>query len=205
MEGMNIINYIAAIVCAYFLGAIPFGYIVGRLKGVNIREHGSGNIGFTNVWRVLGFKTGLVVLVCDGWKGWMSCFIGFHLAGEIGAMLAGIVAILGHSFSCFIGFKGGKGIATGGGMLLYMSPPTLLVLISLVALVCVTIRYMSVGSILAALLAPVMLYIFDASMVYVIGIIPAAAYVIYLHIPNIKRLMNGTENKLSFGKKKSDA
>ena len=188
-------------VCAYFLGAIPFGYIIGRLKGINIREHGSGNIGFTNVWRVLGFKIGLVVLFCDGLKGWMSCFIGFQLYGEVGALIGGIVAILGHSFSCFIGFKGGKGIATGGGMLLFMSPPTLLVLISMVALVCVTIRYMSVGSILAALLAPFMLYVFDASMVYVIGIMPAAAYVIYLHIPNMKRLMNGTENKLTFGKK----
>ncbi|MBQ3205548.1 MAG: glycerol-3-phosphate acyltransferase, partial [Peptococcaceae bacterium] len=121
-----------------------------------------------------------------------------------GALIGGIVAILGHSFSCFIGFKGGKGIATGGGMLLYMSPPTLIVLISLVAIVCVTIRYMSIGSILAAFLAPFTLYVFGASPVYVFGIIPAAAYVIYLHIPNIKRLMNGTENKLSFGKKKMD-
>ena len=83
-----------------------------------------------------------------------------------------------------------------------MSPPTLIVLISLVAIVCVTIRYMSIGSILAAFLAPFTLYVFGASPVYVFGIIPAAAYVIYLHIPNIKRLMNGTENKLSFGKKK---
>jgi glycerol-3-phosphate acyltransferase PlsY len=198
---MDVLKIAAVMVCAYFLGAIPFGYIIGRLKGINIREHGSGNIGFTNVWRVLGFKIGLVVLFCDGLKGWMSCFIGFQLYGEVGALIGGIVAILGHSFSCFIGFKGGKGIATGGGMLLFMSPPTLLVLISMVALVCVTIRYMSVGSILAALLAPFMLYVFDASMVYVFGIIPAAAYVIYLHIPNMKRLMNGTENKLTFGKK----
>ena len=199
---MEVFKIAVVLVCAYFLGAIPFGYIVGRLKGINIREHGSGNIGFTNVWRVLGFKIGLIVLFFDGLKGWLSCFIGFALYGEFGALLGGLVAILGHSFSCFIGFKGGKGIATGGGMLLYMSPPTLVVLISLVALVCVTIRYMSVGSILAALLAPLMLYLFDASLVYVIGIIPAATYVIYLHIPNMKRLMNGTENKLSFGKKK---
>lgn len=199
---MAVLKVAAVIICAYFLGAIPFGYIVGRMHGINIRAHGSGNIGFTNVWRVLGFKVGLVVLLFDGFKGWLACFVGFQLFGEWGALIGGLVAILGHSFSCFIGFKGGKGIATGGGMLLFMSPMTLITLLSIVALVCVTIRYMSVGSILAAVLAPIMLYVFDASPVYIFGIIPAALYVIYLHIPNMKRLKNGTENKLSFGKKK---
>lgn len=198
---MEVLKFAAVIVCAYFLGAIPFGYIIGRLKGINIREHGSGNIGFTNVWRVLGFRIGLVVLFCDGLKGWVACWIGFALCGELGALIGGIVAILGHSFSCFIGFKGGKGIATGGGMLLFMSPMTLLICISMVAIMCVTTRYMSLGSILAACSAPVVLYLCDASLIYVFGIIPAVVYVVYLHIPNIKRLLNGTENKLQFGKK----
>ena len=102
----------------------------------------------------------------------------------------------------FIGFKGGKGIATGGGVLLFMSPITLAICLGIVIVVCLTIRYMSLGSILAALMAPILLYIFDAPLCYVCGIAVAATYVIYKHVPNIKRLLNGTENKLTFGKKK---
>ena len=199
---MEILKIAAVIVCAYFLGAIPFGYVVGKLKGINIREHGSGNIGFTNTWRVLGFKLGLVVLIGDAFKGWMSCYIGYFALGEIGALAGGMTAIIAHTFSCFIGFKGGKGIATGGGVLLFMSPITLAICLGIVIVVCLTIRYMSVGSILAAWMAPILLYIFDAPLCYVGGIAVAAAYVIYKHVPNIKRLMNGTENKLTFGKKK---
>ena len=149
--------WIVTAVIAYFLGAIPFGFIVGKMKGIDIRQHGSGNIGFTNTWRTLGIGPGLVVLLCDGWKGWMSAFIGFQLAGEAGVLIGGLVAILGHSFSCFINFKGGKGIATGGGVLLFMSPVTLAILLAEVALVCAVTRYMSLASILAAWLAPMIL------------------------------------------------
>lgn len=193
--------WIVTAVIAYFLGAIPFGYIVGKLKGIDIRQHGSGNIGFTNTWRTLGIKLGIVVLLCDGWKGWMSAFIGYQLAGEAGALIGGLTAILGHSFSCFINFKGGKGIATGGGVLLFMSPLTLVILLAEVALVCAVTRYMSLASILAAWLAPLLLYANGAPDSYVLGIGLAAAYVIFLHAPNIKRLMKGTENKL--GQKKA--
>lgn len=200
---MDVLHWIPIVICAYILGAIPFGYIVGRTQGINIREHGSGNIGFTNTWRVLGFKLGLVVLFCDGLKGWMSCYIGYLLMGEIGALTGGMVAILAHTFSCFIGFKGGKGIATGGGVLLFMSPLTLAICLGVVIVICLTIRYMSLGSILAATLAPVLLYVTGAPMCYVCGIAVAAMYVIYKHIPNIKRLLNGTENKLTFGSKKT--
>ena len=199
---MEIMKWVAVFGCAYLLGAIPFGYIVGRLRGIDIREHGSGNIGFTNTWRVLGFKLGLIVLVCDGFKGWFSCFIGYSMFGELGALAGGMTAILAHTFSCFIGFKGGKGIATGGGVLLFMSPITLAICLGIVIVVCLTIRYMSLGSILAALMAPILLYVFDAPLCYVCGIAVAACYVIYKHVPNIKRLMNGTENKLQFGSKK---
>ena len=192
--------WIVTAVIAYFLGAIPFGFIVGKMKGIDIRQHGSGNIGFTNTWRTLGIGPGLVVLLCDGWKGWMSAFIGFQLAGEAGVLIGGLVAILGHSFSCFINFKGGKGIATGGGVLLFMSPVTLAILLAEVSLVCAVTRYMSLASILAAWLAPMILYFTGAPQNYVIGIALAAMYVIFLHVPNIKRLMKGTENKL--GQKK---
>ena len=193
--------WIVAAVIGYLLGSIPFGYMVGKAKGIDIRQHGSGNVGFTNVWRTLGIKYGLVVLICDGWKGWMSAFAGFQLAGETGVLLGGLMAVMGHMFSCFLGFKGGKGIATGGGVLLFMSPITLAILLTEVALVCFITRYMSLASILAAWLAPLLLYFFGAPNSYVIGICVAAAVVIFRHIPNIKRLMNGTENKLGQKKK----
>ena len=193
--------WIIAAVIGYLLGSIPFGYMVGKAKGIDIRQHGSGNVGFTNVWRTLGIKYGLVVLICDGWKGWMSAFAGFQLAGETGVLLGGLLAVLGHMFSCFLGFKGGKGIATGGGVLLFMSPITLAILLTEVAIVCFVTRYMSLASILAAWLAPLLLYFFGAPNSYVIGIGVAALVVIFRHIPNIKRLMKGTENKLGQKKK----
>ncbi len=194
-------TWILSAVIAYFLGAIPFGYIVGKMKGIDIRQHGSGNIGFTNVLRTLGPGLASLVLLGDAGKGWLSAFIGFQLAGEAGVLIGGLVAILGHSFSCFINFKGGKGIATGGGVLLYMSPLTLAILLSVVILICAVTRYMSLGSICAAWLAPVVLYATGAPRSYVIGIGVAALYVIFLHVPNIKRLVKGTENKLTFGKR----
>ena len=195
--------WILTAVIGYLLGSLPFGYLIGKMNHIDIRQHGSGNVGFTNVWRTLGIKFGLVVLVCDGWKGWMSAFIGFHLAGEAGVLIGSFMAVMGHMFSCFLKFKGGKGIATGGGVLLFMSPITLAILLTEVALVCFVTRYMSLASILAAWFALILLYYFGAPTSYVIGIGIAAMIVIIRHIPNIKRLMNGTENKL--GKKKPAA
>ena len=193
--------WILTAVIGYLLGSIPFGYVVGKAKGIDIRQHGSGNVGFTNVWRTLGIQYGLIVLLGDGWKGWMSAFFGYMLAGESGVLIGSFMAVMGHMFSCFLKFKGGKGIATGGGVLLFMSPITLAILLTEVALVCLITRYMSLASILAAWLAPILLYYFGVPNSYVIGIGVAAMAVIIRHIPNIKRLMNGTENKLGQKKK----
>ena len=193
--------WILTAVIGYLLGSIPFGYVVGKAKGIDIRQHGSGNVGFTNVCRTLGIQYGLIVLLGDGWKGWMSAFFGYMLAGESGVLIGSFMAVMGHMFSCFLKFKGGKGIATGGGVLLFMSPITLAILLTEVALVCLITRYMSLASILAAWLAPILLYYFGAPNSYVIGIGVAAMVVIIRHIPNIKRLMNGTENKLGQKKK----
>lgn len=194
-------TWILSAVIAYFLGAIPFGYIVGKMKGIDIRQHGSGNIGFTNVLRTLGPGLASLVLLGDAGKGWLATFLGFQLAGEAGALIGGLVAVLGHSFSCFINFKGGKGVATSAGVLLFMSPVTLVILVLVVIFFCVTTRYMSLGSICAAWLAPIVLYVNGAPRSYVIAIGIVALYVIFLHVPNIKRLVKGTENKLTFGKR----
>lgn len=193
-------KWILVAVCAYFLGAIPFGYMTGKLLGVDIRQHGSGNVGFTNVWRTLGIGPAAVVLAGDLGKGWLAAFIGFQLTGEMGALLGGLLAIVGHTLSCFIHFKGGKGVATGAGVLLYMSPVALLICLAVLVVLCLTTRYMSLGSICAAWLAPVVLYATHAPTAYTLGIGAAALYVIFLHIPNIRRLMKGTENKIGHKK-----
>ena len=189
-------KWILVVLCAYFLGAIPFGYIVGRCSGIDIRQYGSGNVGFTNVWRTLGIGRAAVVLAGDLGKGWLAACIGFQLMGEMGALVGGLAAILGHTFSCFINFKGGKGVATSAGVLLYFSPLTVLVCLVVLTTLCLTTRYMSLGSICAAWVAPLVLYVTHAPTPYTLGIGAAALYVIYLHIPNIHRLMKGTENKI---------
>ena len=186
-------DWILTVLCSYFLGAIPFGYMVGRLSGIDIRQHGSGNVGFTNVWRTLGIGKASPIYAASKAAVWCMTK---SLAGELGALVGGLAAIIGHTLSCFIQFKGGKGVATGAGVLLYFSPLALLICLIILVTLCVCTRYMSLGSICAASAAPVVLFLTDAPLPYTLGIGAAAIYVVYLHIPNIRRLMNGTENKL---------
>ena len=187
MDAAVILRFLAVIVAAYFLGSLSFGWMVARLRGVNILEQGSGNPGFTNVWRTLGIKWASLVLFLDGLKGYLAACIGYHLAGEWGMMIGFVVAILGHSCSWMLHFKGGKGIATAGGALLYVSPVTLAILLVL-------------GSVTVCIIAPFLLYL-EGQPPVVVGVISCGVlYVIWLHRGNIKRLINGTENKI--GQKK---
>lgn len=201
MESVSLLNNIIIIVAAYFLGSLSFGWMVARLRGVNILEKGSGNPGFTNVWRTLGIKWASLVLFLDGLKGYLSAFIGYHLGGELGMMIGFVCAIIGHSFSWMLHFKGGKGIATAGGALLYVSPLTLAILLVILAIIVKITKYMSLASITVAILCPILLYI-EGQPPIVIGIISCGVcYIIWLHRGNIKRLLNGTENKI--GQKRS--
>lgn len=201
MEQVSVLNVIIIIIVAYLLGSLSFGWMVGRLQGVNILEKGSGNPGFTNVWRTLGIKWALLVLFLDGLKGYLSAFIGYHLGGELGMMIGFVCAIIGHSFSWMLHFKGGKGIATAGGALLYVSPLTLAVLLVVLAVIVKCTKYMSLGSITVAILCPILLYL-EGQPPIVVGIIACGVcYIIWLHRGNIRRLLNGTENKI--GQKRS--
>lgn len=194
-------KWILVLVIGYFLGSIPCGVLMGKLLKKDIRQHGSGNVGFTNAWRVLGIGPASVVFAGDFAKGYLSAYIGFRLLAENGALLGGMIAIIGHTLSCFLHFKGGKGIATGAGVLFYLSPMVFSIcLVVLLVLVALT-KYMSLGSITAAVLAPILLWAFDAPGIYVLGILVMCIYVVYLHRGNIQRLLNGTENKI--GKKKA--
>lgn len=201
MESVSFLNIIIIIAAAYFLGSLSFGWIIARLRGVNILEKGSGNPGFTNAWRTLGIKWASLVLVLDGLKGYLSAFIGYHLGGELGMMIGFVCAIIGHSFSWMLHFKGGKGIATAGGALLYVSPLTLAILLVILAIIVKITKYMSLASITVAIICPILLLI-EGQPPIVIGIICCGVcYIIWLHRGNIKRLLNGTENKI--GQKRS--
>lgn len=191
---------IIAVILGYFLGAIPFGYLVGKLKGINIMQEGSGNIGFTNTWRVMGFQYGILVLICDVSKGYLSSMFGFMLAGEWGALLGGVACILGHTFSIFLRFKGGKGVACGAGFLLYISPITFVLCAICLCLIILFTKYMSLGSITAAALCPFVLFFTNAPLIYVFGFAICCTYVIWMHRSNIKRLLSGNENKIGHKK-----
>ena len=191
---------------SYLFGAIPFGLLVARLHGVDIRSKGSGNIGATNVFRVIGKGWGIFTFVLDALKGFIPAFV-FpllgNLSGEWGVLL-GMAAIMGHTFPIYLKFKGGKGVATSSGMLLGVAP--LAVGIGFLCWVaCLAIsRYVSLSSILAALVVAVVVWIQgDKGLIVNIAITILSLLVVWLHRANVKRLLNGTENQ--FRKKKEVA
>ncbi|MBL9206349.1 MAG: glycerol-3-phosphate 1-O-acyltransferase PlsY [Opitutaceae bacterium] len=197
----------------YVLGSLPFGYWVARRHGINIFEHGSRNPGATNVRRVLGKGPGNLVFALDALKGAMAAgapLVAARLGWGDGVesavlawSMAGLVgALLGHSFSCFTGFKGGKGVATTVGGFAVLLPAALVVSAVIWAIVFYSTRYVSLASMLAAVSLPGGAYLFQAPLP-LIGISAAVAvFVIVMHRTNLVRLMNGTENK--FVKKKAD-
>jgi glycerol-3-phosphate acyltransferase PlsY len=206
------LSYIVTALVAYLLGSIPTGYLVAKARGVDIRTVGSGNIGATNAFRVLGKGLGTFVLLMDALKGWAAVQIGAYLISQLlpGAPLgylritAGIAAILGHNFTCWLNFKGGKGIATSAGVLIALVPFALLIILSIFIILFLTTRYVSVGSIAAAFALPFATWFtehHDIGLTVVMGAIGALA--ILKHRKNIQRLMNGTENRIQFKKKEA--
>jgi glycerol-3-phosphate acyltransferase PlsY len=202
---------IAYLIAAYIIGSIPTAIIAGRLlKQIDIREHGSGNAGATNVFRVLGWKPGLTVLLIDMLKGFIVVFYLSTLVSPTGwdealvQVTGGLVAILGHIFTLFAGFRGGKGVGTAAGVFLGLEP--VLVFISLLVFIVVVwiTRYVSLGSLIAACTLPLLLLV----KLFLFKI-PVSPYILYIsiillvtiivtHRSNIKRLVNGQENKLNF-------
>ena len=208
---MPALSYIVTALLAYLLGSIPTGYLVAHARGVDIRTVGSGNIGATNAFRVLGKGLGIFVLLMDALKGWIAVQIGAALVNQLlpGAPLeylritAGIAAILGHNFTCWLHFKGGKGIATTAGVLLALAPWSLAIILSLFIILFVTTRYVSIGSIAAAFVLPFATWFTtkETGLTVVTGAMGALA--ILKHRKNIHRLLNGTENRIQFKKKEA--
>ncbi|HLO98550.1 MAG TPA: glycerol-3-phosphate 1-O-acyltransferase PlsY [Fimbriimonas sp.] len=198
-------------IVAFLVGSIPFGLLIAKSKGINILEVGSGNIGATNVHRALGAKAGTLVFALDILKGFLPGYMVFllklpdayGLVPQTQAFIIGAVSMMGHMFSPWLKFKGGKGVATGFGALLASTPFTGLVLFAIVALTVLITRYVSLGSILAALAAiPVSQLVFRDTPQLIPFLAALTVFVVYKHKANIKRLMDGTESK--FGGKKPD-
>lgn len=194
-----------AVIVGYLLGAIPVGIIVGRLAGrVDLRDHGSRRTGTTNALRVLGPVPAAIVLLLDVAKGTVAVLVGGWLAGaeapELAAAAAGAAAIVGHTWSVFIGFGGGRGVATAGGALLAVAPLIVLVIVPVMLLVVGLTRYVSLGSIVGAVLAPmvaVVLALAGVAPAVSVWLAAAAGVLIVLrHADNIDRLRRGTERRL---------
>jgi acyl phosphate:glycerol-3-phosphate acyltransferase len=207
-----ITGYILTALVAYLLGSIPTGFLVAKARGVDIRTVGSGNIGATNVFRILGKPAGVFVLLTDATKGWLAVFVVAKLvsgwfypeaglqAREWFAICAGTAAILGHNYTCWLYFKGGKGIATSAGALVALVPWPLLIGLSIWIAVFAFSRYVSLASISAAFALPFAAWLVGESTAIILVTAALAALAIYKHKANIQRLMNGTENRIAFKK-----
>ncbi|MBO4779127.1 MAG: glycerol-3-phosphate 1-O-acyltransferase PlsY [Selenomonadaceae bacterium] len=190
-------NWALLAIAAYLIGSIPMGLILGKLIWKkDLRNFGSHNIGATNAWRTFGRKAGFLVFVFDFLKGQIGVLLGACLIGTPCAMVVGgLLAMLGHIFPLFLGFKGGKGVATGLGVLAALMPKiTAIVFIVWFVLVLIT-RYVSVGSIVAAILTPILAACFKEPSAFFAFSLAAAVVIVWRHKENIQRLKAGRENK----------
>lgn len=227
---MQVTAYILTALAAYLLGSIPTGYLVAKAKGIDIRKTGSGNIGATNAMRVLGKPAGIFVLLMDALKGYaavawvtplvfnqLCVWLHQHFSAtydyfqyqptEVQSrffVLAGVCAVLGHNYTCWLKFKGGKGIATTAGVYLALAPWSVLVALVVFILAVLLRKYVSVGSIAAAIALPVTVWVMSPNNL-LLGIVTTALglLAVWKHKGNIQRLMAGTENRL--GQKKEGA
>ncbi|MGE5329682.1 MAG: glycerol-3-phosphate 1-O-acyltransferase PlsY [Deltaproteobacteria bacterium] len=200
-----IIKYIVTIIIGYLIGSISSAIIVARLvKNVDIRTMGSGNAGATNVLRTLGKGPAALVLVGDALKGVIAVLIGQLIFGnQLGAVLGGFLAVVGHNWPIFFDFKGGKGILTSASVILMITPKIGLVVVLFAILVIALTRYVSLGSMSGAILYPVIVIVMDGKTTsLVVFSILIALLAIYRHKNNIKRLKDGTETKI--GEKRTD-
>ncbi|MGI6093030.1 MAG: glycerol-3-phosphate 1-O-acyltransferase PlsY [Veillonellaceae bacterium] len=193
--------YLLLFLISYLIGSIPNGLFVGKLVGgVDLRQFGSKNIGATNAFRVLGPWPAVAVFLTDAAKGVAGVYLGQYLIGTpLALLIGGIAAIAGHNWSAFLGFKGGRGVATGLGVIAMLSPKVTLVVFIAWALIVYFTRYVSLGSIVAAALVPVTMWLFGEILEFLIFGVIAALFVIIRHRPNIERLLKGEELKIKPG------
>ena len=200
-----VIKCILAAVIGYLLGNTPSGVLIARIYGIaDIRKHGSGNTGTTNVLRTLGWLPSVLTLVCDCLKGFVACMVGKALGGDLGMLIGGFCAILGHDFPVFFGFKGGKGIATSLALIIAINPWLALAELFTEIIVVAVTRYMSVASLVTTVAFPVFTIILckgrEHYALFVLFACMASALALFQHRSNIQRLIKGEENRLDFKK-----
>ncbi len=214
---MAFVTYCVIAITAYLLGSIPTGYLVARARHVDIRSLGSGNIGATNVFRTLGPTAGTVVLLIDFLKGFLACILlapaltdlllpppaAESVQHEIPLLIAGITAILGHNYTCWLRFRGGKGIATSAGVLIALVPWALLIGLGIWLTFFALFRYVSLASIAAALTLPLAVWLTGCSLTLILVTLALAVLAVYKHRSNIQRLLNGTEHRIGSPPKSS--
>lgn len=216
---MVFLAYTLTVIVSYLLGSIPSGFLAGKARGIDIRQEGSGNIGATNVFRILGRTAGICVLLADALKGLLAVMVVADLSALVfgpptlplenapsrqGLQLAaGVAAILGHNYTCWLRFKGGKGVATTAGVLIAWLPMPFLVVLVVWLVVFAASRYVSLASIGAAVVLPLAAWLLDGRVAMIVITALLSALAIYKHRANITRLLNGTENR--FGKKQEAA
>ncbi|WP_436374813.1 glycerol-3-phosphate 1-O-acyltransferase PlsY [Cytobacillus sp. BC1816] len=188
--------HISSLFLSYVIGSISFALVIGKLfYKTDIRGYGSGNLGATNVYRVLGKKAGLIVAIADLLKGTLACLLPQILNSAVSPIICGLLAILGHVFPVFAGFKGGKAVATATGVLLFLTPLGTLTGFVVFLFTLILSKYVSLSSMLAGIAIFIYSLIFEEKVIIALSFF-ISVLVIILHRQNIKRLISGTENKL---------
>lgn len=201
---VGILHFLLGFVLGHVCGSVPSGlWLVQAFHGIDIRNYGSKNIGTTNVFRTIGPKTAVLVLIADAFKGILAVGIMSYLFhNPLLDVVTALGALLGHNYSLFLGFKGGKGVATALGLLIFMMPKVAVASFG-IWLVCVLLtRYVSLGSIMAAIFTPPLAWYLGYPSAYVIFSVVAAFFVVLRHKENIHRLLTGTESKIKPGNAK---
>ncbi|MBK3331507.1 glycerol-3-phosphate 1-O-acyltransferase PlsY [Persephonella atlantica] len=186
----------------YLIASIPFGYVIGKISGKDITKVGSGNIGATNVARTVGKKAGIIVLILDMMKGFIPVYLAkiylFPHYGDKYIAVVALTAVLGHCFSVFMKFKGGKGVATGIGVLLALSPKVALIIMILWTGIFLATGFVSLASIISAFISWIAMNYIDGNYYYTLSTLLASAVIIIKHSSNIDRLIKGTENRFIY-------
>ena len=192
------VQIILVLVLAYLLGSIPSGLIIGKVfYKTDIREHGSGNLGGTNTFRTLGVKAGLVVTLADILKGTLAASLPVLFNLDINPLIAGVFAVVGHTYPIFAGFRGGKAVATSGGILLFCAPLMFLTVLVTFFISLYITKYVSLSSMLAGVCGVIYaLVLWDIPLL--IAVVLLTSFVIYRHRANIKRIINKTEPKIKW-------
>ena len=201
---VGILHFLLGFVLGHVCGSVPSGlWLVQAFHGIDIRNYGSKNIGTTNVFRIVGPKNAVLVLIADAFKGILAVGImSYFFHNPLLDVVTALGALLGHNYSLFLGFKGGKGVATALGLLIFMMPKVAVASFG-IWLVCVLLtRYVSLGSIMAAIFTPPLAWYLGYPSAYVIFSVVAAFFVVLRHKENIHRLLTGTESKIKPGNAK---